>query len=192
MIAVGGSIFLATLLTPQDADKFTQAIYPAMGTIIGAIIGFGIIYCVMLIRAPYKQRDEARRELLSIPGATPHSPRVAPAELHFSWVSYRFKQANPPVLDVEIGITATGAMKLESADIEVAGRRYPCKNWRSLEIDSGYLTSLGASCELLGGLAIGNHDIHLLVYANKEWWASAWDSINYEQSTPDTAGYRPE
>lgn len=65
MVAIFG--ILATLFTPENADRVTSAIYPAIGVIIGAIVGFGFIYLVMLVLAPYKQRNEARYMLSVIP-----------------------------------------------------------------------------------------------------------------------------
>ena len=65
MVAIFG--FLATLLTPENADRVTSAIYPAIGAVVGAVVGFGVIYLVMLVIALYKQRNEARYLLSEIP-----------------------------------------------------------------------------------------------------------------------------
>lgn len=65
MVAIFGG--LAVLLTPENADKFTSAIYPAIGVVSGAVVGLGVIYLIMLFVAPYKQRNEARRLLSEIP-----------------------------------------------------------------------------------------------------------------------------
>lgn len=60
VVATGAFIFLGTILTPEDASRLVSAIYPTVGGVIGAIVGFGIIYLICLFRAPYKQRNEAR------------------------------------------------------------------------------------------------------------------------------------
>ena len=44
-----------------------SAAYPVIGGVIGVIVGFGIIYLIYLIKAPYKQRDEARAILQAKP-----------------------------------------------------------------------------------------------------------------------------
>lgn len=67
VVSIGGFIFLATLQIPENASGFVSAVYPAVGTIIGALVGFGIIYLIMLVKAPYRQRNEARATLLEKP-----------------------------------------------------------------------------------------------------------------------------
>lgn len=51
---------LGAVQIPADASDFVSAAYPVIGGIIGAVVGLGIIYQIMLITAPYKQRNEAR------------------------------------------------------------------------------------------------------------------------------------
>ena len=73
-LEIVGAVVLATigsvvgyLLTPPSATQFTQFIYPtfggAFGLILGLIVVFVFIYGMYLLKAPYKQRDEARSEL---------------------------------------------------------------------------------------------------------------------------------
>jgi len=64
VVAMGVFIFGATLLIPENANKLVLAGYPAVGAVIGVIVGFGIIYLVIFFEAPYKQRNEARSLLL--------------------------------------------------------------------------------------------------------------------------------
>jgi hypothetical protein len=56
--------FVGFWLIPDNSTQFLQFAYPAIGGAVGFILGFivafGIIYLVMLMRAPYKQRNEAR------------------------------------------------------------------------------------------------------------------------------------
>jgi uncharacterized protein YqgC (DUF456 family) len=42
---VGAVLFayLATIVTPEGANKFIASVYPAVGATIGAIVGFGVI-----------------------------------------------------------------------------------------------------------------------------------------------------
>ncbi len=67
VVMMGIFVFLATLLIPENANAVITALYPAVGVVIGAIVGFGVIYLIMLIVAPYKQRNEARHLLSEIP-----------------------------------------------------------------------------------------------------------------------------
>jgi Na+/proline symporter len=69
-IVGGGALFglagslLGDYYTPSTATPFWQSAYPTIGGAIGVILGFiivfALIYVVNLLRAPYRQRDEAR------------------------------------------------------------------------------------------------------------------------------------
>jgi hypothetical protein len=63
---IGGSV--GFLLTPVNPTPFQQYIYPTFGGATGIIGGFILVFCgiflAKLFRAPYKQRNEARAELL--------------------------------------------------------------------------------------------------------------------------------
>jgi len=65
---VGG--YVGSLLMPQNPTPSQQYIYPGAGAAIGMIIGlvvvFALIYLWNLFRAPYRQRDEARRMVLEL------------------------------------------------------------------------------------------------------------------------------
>jgi len=176
---MGTCIFLATIFTPEDANRFISGVYPAMGTIIGATVGFGIIYLVMLFRAPYKQLNEARMALISIPGATPNSPKVASPELFFNHIDYKFIGDNPPLLRIHWDVMPTGNMHLEQAEIEILGRTIPLADWETETISPSVTIMFTNHCEVKGKLSTGNHDIRIRVYANREWWASDWQTITY-------------
>lgn len=60
---MGGFVYLGTVLVPEGANTLVSAAYPVVGGMIGAIIGFAVIYLAMLIKAPTKQRNEARRRV---------------------------------------------------------------------------------------------------------------------------------
>jgi len=66
VMTISVCIFLATLLIPENPDKLVSAGFPAIGAIVGVLVGFGLIYLYMFIRAPYKQRNEARKQLIEI------------------------------------------------------------------------------------------------------------------------------
>jgi len=55
---------IATTLKPETTDRYVSAGYQVFGGFLGAIVGFGIIFLIMLLRAPYKQRNEAKILLL--------------------------------------------------------------------------------------------------------------------------------
>ena len=48
VVVMGGFIYLATIMTPDNASKLVSASYPAIGTVVGALVGLGIIWLVML------------------------------------------------------------------------------------------------------------------------------------------------
>jgi hypothetical protein len=58
---IGGMI--GAWITPENSDKFWQYLYPAIGGVIGIVSGLGIVFAFIfiwyLLRAPYKQRDDA-------------------------------------------------------------------------------------------------------------------------------------
>ena len=49
-----------------------------------------VVFFVIFLFTPYKQRNEARELLKSIPGHTSDSPKIAQPELHFSNIDYKF------------------------------------------------------------------------------------------------------
>ncbi len=185
---VSGFIYLATILTPEDASRFVSGGYQIAGAIIGAVVGFGIIYLVMLFRAPFKQRNEARIALISTLGATPNSPKVASPELHFEHIDYKFVGDNPPLLLINFDAMPTGSMYLEQAKIEILGGMIPFTDWETCDISPSVSRIFTNHCEIKGGLPMGNHEIRIQVYANREWWASDWQTITYSPSVPDKEG----
>ncbi len=71
MVAIGAFAFLGAIFTPENAGRLASAIYPVVGGAMGAVVGFGIIYLICLIKAPYRQRDEARVSLQAKPKTVP-------------------------------------------------------------------------------------------------------------------------
>ncbi len=66
VVAVGVFALLGTIFAPENSGRLASAVYPVAGGAVGAIVGFGIIYLICLIKAPYKQRDEARKQLMEL------------------------------------------------------------------------------------------------------------------------------
>ena len=64
MVAVGVFTLLGIIITPENAGRLASAIYGTAGGAVGAFAGFGVIYLIHLIKAPYKQRNAARRLVL--------------------------------------------------------------------------------------------------------------------------------
>lgn len=58
---IGGMI--GAWITPENSNKFWQYFYPAIGGTVGIVTGIGIAFAFIfiwyLLRAPYKQRDDA-------------------------------------------------------------------------------------------------------------------------------------
>ncbi len=69
--AVGAFALLGTIFTPENAGRLASAIYPIASGAVGAVVGFGIIYLICLIKAPCRQRDEARALLQAKPKPIP-------------------------------------------------------------------------------------------------------------------------
>jgi len=69
LTVVGG--FVGNALTPATVGNFESALYPAIGSVTGAIVGFAIIYLVFLFLAPYRQRNQARNLLRAKPKPIP-------------------------------------------------------------------------------------------------------------------------
>jgi len=62
----GGFIYLGTVLAPEGASRFVSAAYQVGGFMLGALVGFAIIYLAKLIKAPIKQRNEVRSRLSAL------------------------------------------------------------------------------------------------------------------------------
>ena len=62
---LGGLIGFSCL--PANSSAYSQNAYPTVGAAIGAVLGFALAYAGMLglnlLRAPYRQRDEARQQV---------------------------------------------------------------------------------------------------------------------------------
>ncbi len=65
---VGGSGFgaIGAAVTPGDASRWVDILYPAIGVIIGFTVVFLLILLWKLIRALFHQRNEARNELIKL------------------------------------------------------------------------------------------------------------------------------
>ncbi len=191
-----GGGYVGFLLTPTNATDTQSFLYPAIGAVGGVIFGLGIvflgIYMWYLFRAPYKQRNEVEMVLDSIPGATPNSPRVALPELFFEDIDCKFIGDNPPLLLIEWTVMPTGSMHLEQAKIEILGGSIPFTDWETCDVSPSITFGFANHCEIKGKLPTGNHDIRIQVFANRQWWASDWQTITYSPSIPDKEGSQTE
>ena len=113
-------IYGGTVLTPEDASKFVAAAYPAIGGIIGAVIGFGIIFAIKLFWAPYKQRNEARQLLQAKPRPIPLPNR---------------KELRSAIASVEITTIQLVNKKNQYDDIEKNGTP---RIWKSNALNKAY------------------------------------------------------
>ena len=168
-----------SLMTTVTITRWEFAGIQAIIFFSGMLALLGAVFLVSLLFAPYRQRNELRKQLLAIPGATPESPRKALPELHFAEVKYHIDRDNPSQLNINVLAISTGTMVLENAKLEISGKHIPCTGWRTSDIWPGGTYSYGIHCEVPKGLSTGKHTIRLLIYANNEWWASDWDSIDY-------------
>lgn len=179
--AAGGT--WSALVAPSSASNIEIVVRTVIGGLVGGVVGF-IILAIMifvwnLYRAPYKQRDEARRALELIPGATANSPKVALPELHFAKVSYHYESDSHDEVNINVLPVATGSMKLERAKVELSGEEIHCHDFSTLELWPGQTYSFGLRCKLPKDLPKGEHSIRIKIYSNNQWWASDWDKISY-------------
>lgn len=74
---------LGTLATPENADRLQTAFYPALGGLIGLITAVVILFLFNLVAAPYRQRDEAQKELAELKQIEENQGVVRLYNLHY-------------------------------------------------------------------------------------------------------------
>lgn len=115
VIAFGVFVFLGNVATPEGAGAVVSAAYPVVGGVIGAIVGLGIIYLICLIKAPYKQRDEARNRVYVLEDERTPRMKVLPIagrrqyeheHEHLMWAELQVTNTSPsiPLEDIEVRI----------------------------------------------------------------------------------------
>jgi len=65
LISLGCGV-LTALFISKEATLLTQAIYGAIGAIVGLILFIALVYLIHLVITPYRQRNEARTEVESL------------------------------------------------------------------------------------------------------------------------------
>lgn len=171
-------------------QEFLPNSYPTLGGIIPnwlppiwIIIGV-IAFIVVTFEGSFRIVRQKSRIGDSIQPIVPQgTPRVASPELHFGDIDYNFIGDNPPLLLIQFDVMPTGIMHLEQAKLEILGDTISFADWEPDTINPGVTFGFTNHCEIKGKLSTGNHDIRILVYANRQWWASDWQTITYQPST---------
>lgn len=173
------SQFLPDVPLPTIAE-FTNNWVPIFGWRIWAVISLAL-FLFATLEGTYRQQKVFQAKLSAIPGATPNAPKVATPELHFDEVNYSFgfSEDGQSLVTIEVFLNATGSMPLESAELEISGQRTVCYDWTPDVITPGVTYSMETHCINPHGLKAGRRSMRLLVFANNEWWASNWESIEY-------------
>jgi len=198
---------------------------PLLGFVIGSLAGstwgfvtsFGVVafslfsvWIVATSTAPCRQRNELRKMLLSVPGATQHSPKQAPQEIHIvlrqSTVLYpseghshypkeRKDGARIPLLRTSIDISATEETSITAVSLDLLGSLIPSIEWKIYKFLAATLaTSFGTTVyfQLPQSIARGTHTAKLQAFADGAWWASRpFDFTVPAPPTSDTSGSQP-
>ncbi len=201
---------LGSLLTPHDSSDLAKSLYPFVGAVLGALFAYGLLFLWNLFRAPYRQRNEAYSALLAVPGATQHSPKQAPQEIHIvlrqSTVLYpseghshypkeRKDGARIPLLRTSIDISATEETSITAVSLDLLGSLIPSIEWKIYKFSAATLaTSFGTTVyfQLPQSIARGTHTAKLQAFADGAWWASRpFDFTVPAPPTSDTSGSQP-
>jgi len=174
VVAMGLLAYVGSILIPEGAGKYISYAYPAVGAVIGAIVGFAIIFIINLLLAPYRQRNEARMALMAIPGATPNAPKLPhPPELHITYLKHKLGVDNGvPIITVWAEYRPTGTMRVEAVELCLVGKRISSLDWKVYEVKQDLWITSDNKFNLLAGISPGEHDAELFALANGDWWRS--------------------
>ncbi len=125
---------LGVVLTPDTSTKLEQALYPGIGILVGFVLPYLLVLSWYLFRTPYKQRDEARREVqrrkewrLGLKEAICADINANPGT-YLAAISHRLKLMEQPegkvpiaVLDAVRELTAEGKIVTLSDGMHVRG-----------------------------------------------------------------------
>lgn len=182
----GVGTMLATWLIPLDSPLTLSALYGSLGGLAGLLLLFGGTYAWNLFRAPYRQRDEARKALAAIPGIAKSSPLTPEPELvvqTFDWCfatsdteGYPKTPTNTLWLRVYPHFQPKLRTVIERVELALSGEKIPADDWTSVQVDiprtTGYLYFA-----ISEKIPSGEHKVAILAFADGRWWSSLPDTI---------------
>ncbi len=159
----------------------------ALGSGVSAFALLVLVFLLTLIRAPYRQRDEARAAAAT-PGASPSSPILAAPQLFIRSLDHDFgepgKTGYPQpktdatrLLRIHVLLTPTNGLQVESVELEVQGKRIP-STWESnevIDVPSGQYVYF----EVPPDVTPGDHQVRLVAQADRKQWGSPHFSLTF-------------
>lgn len=137
--------------------------------------------------APLRQRDEARAALATL-GASPSSPILAAPQLFIRAEDHAFGEPGRPgypqpktgatrLLMIDVLLTPTNGLQVESIELEVQGKRI-LSTWKSSDVygvaSGGYIYF-----EVPPDVTPGDHQVRLVALADGKWWGSPHFSLPF-------------
>ena len=187
IVAGGVSVALAVVWLPERLLDWAEALATA-GIAIGAIFSLvGLVFVASLLLAPLRQRDKARAALATL-GASPSSPILAAPQLFIRAEDHAFGEPGRPgypqpktgatrLLRIDVLLTPTNGLQVESIELEVQGKRIP-STWKSSDVygvaSGGYIYF-----EVPSDVTPGPHQVSLVALADGKWWESPHFSLTF-------------
>ncbi len=170
MLAVGGGAWVVAIApaTAPPAEVVGRAVG---GGLAGLLVAFLIILLWHPFRAPYIQRDEARRALAAIPGNN-DSPIVAENTL---WITCGVEgnlEADKAVVEAGLFMNCSGEMDVEALQMEIQGERVPARGWVTQDIGFNVTHLVTESFEIPKSVGAGDHTVKFLAFGDDRWWSS--------------------
>ena len=163
----------------------SSPVWGAVGGGVSALALLGLVFLFNLYRAPYRQRDEARA---AITGVSPSSPILAAPQLFIRAEDHAFGEPGRPgypqpktgatrLLRIDVLLTPTNGLQVESIELEVQGKRIP-STWKSSDVygvaSGGYIYF-----EVPSDVTPGPHQVSLVALADGKWWESPHFSLTF-------------
>ena len=167
------------VMTPDGATFRAQALIGVFAAFIGVVLLLGMTFLGALLLAPYRQRNEMRAFIKSVPGS-PDEPITSRPQLHLGLVdagividdntAYGFpKGAQGRIGALHILAATDDRLDLERVRIEVAGERYEAIGWKTETIEESAATRAYFPVD---GVPPGMHEVWVEGYAEGHWWRS--------------------
>ncbi len=165
----------------------------AVGSAVSALALLVLAFLYNLIRAPFRQRDEARAAAAARDGS-PSSPKLATPQLFIRSDGHQFgkpgQQGYPQpnsdatrLLRIDLVLTPTNGLQVESVELEVQGKRIP-STWESNEVSS-VPSGQYIYFEVPPDVTPGDHQVTLVALADGTRWLSPHFSLTFPAASND-------